>query len=88
MIQVLKSKVLILNDGKRKVTESGLIMANYSLEGGTRRGTVISIGPKVTDLKVGDRVAFPVEQGHTIEIDGKEHYVMYESQVYGKLENE
>lgn len=88
MIEVLRNKVLILPDGKKKVTESGLIMANYSLEGGLRRGTVVAVGSEATDLKVGDRVAYPVEEGHLIRVDEVEHALMYETQVYGILENE
>jgi co-chaperonin GroES (HSP10) len=88
MIEVLKLNILIKPDGKKKVTDSGLIMANYSLEGGLRRGTVVSVGDKVRDVKVGDRVAYPVEEGKLVKYDDKEYYLMFETQIYGILEGE
>lgn len=86
MLKPLKSKVLIKPDPKKTETASGLFTGAYSVEGGLRRGTVISIGNGVKDLKVNDRVCFIVSTGNVINVDEQEHFLMYETEVIGWIE--
>lgn len=87
-MQVLKTNVLIKPDGKKLTTDAGLQMVNFSLEGGLRRGTIVSIGSQVYDVEVGDRVAYPVQEGSLVKVDGVEHALMHFTQLYGILQNE
>jgi co-chaperonin GroES (HSP10) len=63
-------------------------MANYSLEGSLRRGTVVSVGDQVREVKEGDRVCWTVEFGNPVKHGEEEYHLLYETEIIGKLDNE
>lgn len=83
MLQPLKDKVLIDPEGKKTETESGLYTGAYSVEGSLRRGTVLAIGDRVREVKVGDKVAYEVFVGSIIKRDGKEYALIHEAEIIG-----
>ena len=83
MLKPIKLKVLIEPDGKRTETASGLYTGAYSTEGALRRGTVVSVGDKVTDVKEGDRVCWSVESGNIVKYEDKEYVLMYITEIIG-----
>lgn len=87
MIEPLYQKVVIKQDEKPTQTESGIFI-NHNLEGSFRRGEVKSIGSKVRDVKVGDRVIYQVFSGNPVVIDDEDFIIMYEAEIVGIEEND
>lgn len=52
-----------------------------------RTGFVRKVGPEVTDLSVGDRVAFPHRQGAQLKIAGAPFAIIDERTVLGVLDD-
>jgi len=88
MFEPLNSKVLVDSDGKKNETASGIYTGKYSIEGEMRRGTVMAVGPKVQELKEGDRVLFQVFLGSIIRHEDQEYFLLNEGEIVAKLENE
>lgn len=87
MITPIKTKVLVIPDGKITETKSGIYTGAYSVEGSLRRGTVYSVGNKVRELVKGDRVCFQVYSGNILKDDkGTELFLLEEAEIIGKLE--
>jgi chaperonin GroES len=51
-------------------------------------GTVIAVGPEVTDVKPGDVVLFPPGAGTTFELDGVTYLTMNESEIIATWDSE
>jgi len=47
-------------------------------------GTVIAVGPEVSDIFPGDHVCFVEYAGTAVEIDGEEYLSMREVEIHGK----
>lgn len=73
-----------------KETKSGIFIPETTEKERPERGTVVAVGPgKVTDdgktvsvsLKVGDKVLFTKYGPDEIKVDGKEYFILSESNV-------
>lgn len=84
-MEALPNRIIVKQDEKPETTKSGLFYVGaYNEEKAMRRGEVISIGKGVTDLVVGDRVAYLSFTGRPLEHNNEKYIVMYESEVIGK----
>ncbi len=50
-------------------------------------GTIIAMGPKITDLSVGDHICFLDYAGSAIEVDGEEYLSMRDEEIHGRRGN-
>ena len=87
MLTPIKLKVLVKSDGKIIKSEAGIIHKE-SAEGALRRGTVVAVGSKVKELKVGDRVCFLVQDGYPVKYEGEDYKLFYETEILGLLNEE
>ena len=87
MLEPIKFKVLILPDGKKTETESGLYTGVFSVEGATRRGTVVAVGNSVKEVKPNDRVIWDVSIENFVEHEGVRYVNILESQIFGKIDD-
>ena len=55
----LRDKVLVIENEKPKETASGIYLGEARGDENTRAGTVLAIGPNVTEVKVGD-IVYPM----------------------------
>ena len=55
----LHDKVLVIENEKPTETESGIFLGEARGDENTRAGTVLAVGPEVTEVKVGD-VVYPM----------------------------
>jgi co-chaperonin GroES (HSP10) len=55
----LQNKVLVIENEKKKVTDSGIYLGEANGDSNTRAGTVLAIGPDVQEVKVGD-IVYPM----------------------------
>ncbi len=72
--------VCILPDGNPDKTASGIIVPK-TIKELPNRGKVISAGPEVEQVKVGDDVMFPRKAGSAIMLDDVEHLLVTEDKI-------
>ena len=78
----MNDRVLVAENKKEAKTESGLILEGAKGVGDTAQGTVLAVGPKVTEVKVGDVVlldwskASPVKVGDAQRAMVKEEFII------------
>ena len=90
----IDDRVLVRPDEEKGVTSGGIIIPD-SAKDRAEAGTVVAVGPgdwnlagtarKPLMLQVGDRVAFGRYAGTAYKLDGVEHFIMREAEVFGKL---
>jgi chaperonin GroES len=78
----INDRVLIAENKKETKTESGIILEGARGVGDTAQGTVLAVGPKVTEVKVGDVIlldwakASPVKVGDAQRAMIKEEFII------------
>ena len=78
----MNDRVLVAENKKEATTESGIIIEGARGVGDTAQGTVLAVGPKVTEVKVGDVVlldwakASPVKVGDAQRAMIKEEFII------------
>lgn len=78
----MNDRVLVAENKKEAKTESGIILEGAKGVGDTAQGTVLAVGPKVTEVKVGDVVlldwakASPVKVGDAQRAMIKEEFII------------
>ena len=78
----INDRVLVAENKKEATTESGIIIEGARGVGDTAQGTVLAVGPKVTEVKVGDIVlldwakASPVKVGDAQRAMIKEEFII------------
>jgi co-chaperonin GroES (HSP10) len=78
----MNDRVLVAENKKEAKTESGIILEGARGVGDTAQGTVLAVGPKVTEVKVGDIVsldwskASPVKVGDAQRAMIKEEFII------------
>ena len=84
MIKAINNKVLVLPDEVEETTESGIILTQITPEIQTR-GTVISTGDRVEELKEGDYVIYQPMHAIRISNEDKEYLLFPESSIIAKI---
>lgn len=80
-------RVLIKRQVREERTPGGLyIPATAHDDHHSARGIVVSIGPKVSSLCVGDSVLLPKYAGQEVNIDNEAYQLIPESEVLGVVE--
>ena len=83
-ITPMRDCIFVLPDEVIDKTEGGVVLSDYTKKRPTT-GTVISVGPKVTEVKEGNRVLYGQYSGSKehVELNGKkvELYLMTEGDI-------
>lgn len=80
-------RVLIKRQVREDRTPGGLyIPATAHDDHHSQQGVVVSIGPKVTSLSIGQKVLLPKYAGQEVNIDDVAHQLIPESEVLGVVE--
>lgn len=85
----LGDRVVVFPLAKDEVTASGILIPDSAKQEKPERGTVVATGPGKYDdgalvpmtVKVGDTVLFSKYGYDEVKIDGKEYYILSESNV-------
>lgn len=80
-MKALKNNIVVGEVAEEKTTEFGLILSK-SIDGGSRPAKVLSIGPEVTEVAVGDTVAIKWGEGLAVTENGQMLVVISEEHVY------
>lgn len=80
-VQPTKSNVLVAQNKDDKKSESGIILdkANSVLD--SKTGTVLAIGPDVTEVKVGDKILLEWNKAKVVNVDGSQRVIIKESDI-------
>lgn len=89
----LGDRIVVLPLAKEDVTASGILIPDSAKQEKPERGTVVAVGPGKYDdgvltpmsVKVGDTVLFSKYGFDEVKIDGKEYYILSESNVLAKI---
>ena len=84
MIQILSNKVLVLPETIKETTKSGIILTQMQAEIPTR-GTIVSVGKKVEELKEGDYVMYQPTHAILLHYEDKEYLMFPESSIIAKI---
>lgn len=79
--RMLHDRVLVSRKKPETVSKGGIILPETTIEDDQAKGTVMAVGPKVVDVKVGDFVEFGIHAGTEIETDGNKYLVMRVSDI-------
>ncbi len=93
----LADRVLIQveKESNEKKTAGGIVLATKTPEGVPVKGVVVAVGDGKTtptgekvpvSVKVGDKVLFSPNAGQKLKLDDTEYVLMYESEIYGTVE--
>lgn len=85
--QALNNYILIEPFPAKEKTDGGIFIV-YSAMESSNVGTVLSVGRKVTQVKVGDTVMFELYQGFKVPVEGKKDtFVTMEDAILGIMED-
>jgi len=82
----LKDRVLVELIEKETTTSSGIILSSADpME--ANRGKVLSIGPEVLDVVVGDVILANWNKAAKTKVDGNDFYILKEEDIIGVFED-
>ena len=81
----LKDKLLVAENARESKSESGLIIQG-SATGNTSTGTVIVIGPNVTEVKVGDVIYLEWSKSTLVNTDEGQRVMIKEEDIIAVVE--
>jgi co-chaperonin GroES (HSP10) len=85
-VKVVGKKVLVLPEKPEDVQKEGaLFEVPETLQEVKPRGTVVSVGGKVEEISVGDKVIHSTSIPAAVVIDGVNYFVMLESDIFAIL---
>lgn len=92
-MQPLDDRVLVKPDEAAKMSAGGIVLPGSTKDTSpSQEGTVIAVGPGAhlndstrgpMEVKPGDRVLFSRYGGPIVEVDGTEHKIMKEKEIFG-----
>lgn len=83
-ITPLADFVVVQQEEAKNKTASGLFLPDNSGEK-PKIAKVLGVGPKVSDVKVGDRIIFGGYSNTEVKIEGVEYMLVKNENIYAKL---
>ncbi len=85
MIKPLESYVVLSLEKEEQTTKSGIILTSEAKEK-SAIGKVLALGPKVTDIKIGDRVVYETYSGTKVTLEHEERLLVKAEHILGIIE--
>lgn len=79
-MRMLKDKILLKQEKADDVSKGGIIIPQ-SVHRESLLAQVISIGPDVEDVNVGERVIFEKQSGISVNVDNEDYVIVSEEDV-------
>ena len=86
-VRPLGKKVLVAENKRENQTASGIIIEGKDVQGESKTGTVLAIGPEVTAVQVGDKVLLEWNKAQVVTVDGAQRVMLLEENIVAVLEN-
>lgn len=83
----LGKKVLVAENKRENQTASGIILEGTQGLGESKTGTVVAIGPEVTQVQVGDKILLEWNKATVTTVDGAQRVIILEENIVAVLEN-
>lgn len=87
-ITPLKNKVLVAENKTEHKTDSGIILDGANSVAMSKTATVLSIGPDVVDVKVGDVIYLEWPKGQLVKIGDAQRVIIEDKYIVAVLEKE
>ena len=85
-IKPLRKKVLIAENKGEVKSESGIILDDAKSVRESKTGTVLAIGPEVTEVKVGDKVYLEWTKAKVVKIGDAQRVMIEEEDIVAVVE--
>jgi co-chaperonin GroES (HSP10) len=79
----LNDKILVAEVAKEDTTASGLILAGADLETGAKPAIVVAVGPDVTAVEEGQKIAIRWNEALAVSVEGQQRALIKEEHVWG-----
>jgi co-chaperonin GroES (HSP10) len=84
-VRPLGKKVLVAENKRDNQTASGIILEGGQGLGESKTGTVIAIGPEVTQVQVGDKILLDWSKAQMATVDGAQRVMILEDNIVAVL---
>ena len=84
MLKPLSNNLLIL--GEEKQSASGIIIPDTARKDRPSVGKIVAVGPKVKDVKIGDKVLIKTYMTDELSVDDKKYLICQEDGVIAIVE--
>jgi chaperonin GroES len=81
----LKDRVLVAENKRENTTESGIVLQGAGFDQ-SKTGTVLAIGPDVTDVKVGDVIYLEWNKAAVVKIGDAQRVMIKQENIVAVLE--
>jgi co-chaperonin GroES (HSP10) len=85
-ITPLHKKVLVAENVSETKTESGIILDNANSVRDSKTGTVLAIGPEVTEVKVGDIIYLEWNKAQIVKVGDAQRVIIEEENIVAVVE--
>lgn len=82
----LKSQVLVAENKSETKSDSGIILEHANSIRESKTGTVLAIGPLVTDVKVGDKILLDWSKSTVVKLNDAQRVVIKQEDIVAVLE--
>lgn len=82
----LKSQVLVAENKSETKSDSGIILEHANSIRESKTGTVLAIGPLVTDVKVGDKILLDWSKATVVKLNDAQRVVIKQEDIVAILE--
>jgi co-chaperonin GroES (HSP10) len=82
----LRKKVLVAENISESKTESGIILDNANSVRDSKTGTVLAIGPEVTEVKVGDIIYLEWNKAQIVKVGDAQRVIIEEENIVAVAE--
>ena len=86
-IQPLKDRVLVAENKDEQKTDSGIILDGATSTRNSKTGTVLALGPDVTDVKVGDVIYLEWNKAAVVKIGDAQRVMIKQEDIVAVVEN-
>ena len=87
-VKPMKKNVLVAENKGEVRSESGLILEGANSVRESKTGTVLAIGPDVTDVAVGDKVLLEWNKASVVQVDGAQRVIISQDNIVAVIEGE
>jgi co-chaperonin GroES (HSP10) len=84
-VQPLKDRVLVAENKRENTTESGIVLQGAGFDQ-SKSGTVLAIGPDVTDVKVGDVIYLEWNKASVVKIGDAQRVIIKQENIVAVLD--
>ena len=82
----LRKKVLVAENLSESKTETGIILDNANSVRDSKTGTVLAIGPEVTEVKVGDIIYLEWNKAQIVKVGDAQRVIIEEENIVAVAE--